>query len=173
MGKNDAPMEVSAKKKVSRTIEIFKPKKIERRDPRFTEEGGKVSMLGFCKKYKFLEEKQKEEANELSKQIKNCKDAQEREKLIKKRQQLNQRITMQKKYKNEEIIKRGLVEENHKRIIEGKQPKFLSKQELKEEVDKQTYGDQLKKVEEKRIKRESGKLMKRAPQLRRGVKNEK
>ena len=165
MGK-DKPLEVSSKKRVSRTVDVFKPKKIERRDPRFTGTPGKVSMIKFAKHYKFLEEKQREESDQLRKEIRECEDEERKSELMLKQQQLHQRMTMQKKGRNEEILKRKMEQQNEKRILKGQQPKYLKKEEIKKMVDKQTYGKKLSKVEEKRSKREGSKMMKRMPKQR-------
>ncbi|KAL7715998.1 rRNA biogenesis protein RRP36 [Entamoeba marina] len=160
MPKNKQPQEISAKKRVSRHVEIIKPKK-NSLDPRFSR-GGKVSMLQFAKKYSFLKGQQEMELSEINKQIKQSK-GEEKEMLIKKRQRLAQRLTMQKKYESQELVKRKAENQNQRRIVNGKNPKFISKKEFKDMVDHKAFGNELDKVKEKRHKRHESKLIKHIP----------
>ncbi|ELP85644.1 hypothetical protein EIN_409530 [Entamoeba invadens IP1] len=166
--KGTIPQELSAKTPVSTNIEIFKPKKRITRDPRFVLDDNEKppSMLKFAEEYKFLVEKQEMEIDELKTKIKQCQDPEELEELKRKKQTISQRLTMIKKKSNEEKAKLQHLQENSDRVMSGKNPKFVSRKDLKGEIDEMTYGSKLKNVIEKRRKREDGKLLKRQPRLR-------
>ena len=67
--KKGRPKERSSLKPVSIKKQVFEEKKEEWRDPRFSEESGKLDVQKFYDSYGFLKELKKEEVNEISKTL--------------------------------------------------------------------------------------------------------
>ncbi|KAM9297174.1 ribosomal RNA processing protein 36 homolog [Morus bassanus] len=123
------PLEMSAKKPVPFLRQVVSVKKKVHRDPRFDDLSGEYKPEIFMKTYSFLDSIKKQEKEMVQKQLKKCRDVEQKEKL----QQLLNRMTQQEQAqkKQQKLRERELVLKRQQRELakQGKKPFFLKKSE--------------------------------------------
>ncbi|NXU52237.1 RRP36 protein, partial [Turnix velox] len=123
------PLEISAKKPVPFLRRVIPVTKKVRRDPRFDDLSGEYNPEIFMKTYSFLDDIKKREKEMVQKQLKKCRDVEQKEKL----QQLLNRMTQQEQAqkKQQKIRERELSLKRQQRELakQGKKPFFLKKSE--------------------------------------------
>lgn len=164
---DDAPMEMSSKKPVpflgSDGLSKRKRKILQNkvRDPRFDRKCGEYDAVSFRDNFDFVFEMKQEEVKELKKQLRECKDPEERQKLKfviqRSENQVREHLKQQKLHQQRAEQK----EEVEKAINEGKRPYYMKKSEkrmvglVEQFVDLKNTG-KLKKHIEKRRKKSAG-----------------
>lgn len=135
----------STKKQVSRHREIYIPeqgedpsrghfvKKYKPRDPRFDNLSGHYNKHLFGESYKFLDEYRMKEFSELKALFKQTKDPQVKKLMDKKKQEIDA-VDYDKKAL---AIKQNFRAKQKKAIEQGKQPYFLSKTAIKQQLHEQ------------------------------------
>lgn len=119
-----APLELSAKKQVSRkrhvvdTINMSSGKRV--RDPRFDENSGTFNPDLFKRSYGFVREIRKEELSNLDERIKKTKDESERAKLEKLRQRITSRQETINRQDQQAQIKREWKKQEDAKVSQGK-----------------------------------------------------
>ncbi|XP_034940008.1 ribosomal RNA processing protein 36 homolog [Chelonus insularis] len=152
----DKPLEVSAKRRVPRLMQVVPVKKPVARDPRFDRLCGEYNERAFKKDYGFLDEVKKNDLKTLRKELQKADDPE----TIKKIKYLIQRLENQlretdrkmKKQQTEKMEKQEILEA----IKKGEKPHFKKKSE-KKILDLVAQYEELK---------ESGKLKKHIQRLR-------
>ncbi|NXX44131.1 RRP36 protein, partial [Tricholaema leucomelas] len=123
------PLEMSAKKPVPFLRQVVPVRKKVHRDPRFDDLSGEYKPEIFMKTYSFLDDIKKREKEMVQKQLKKCRDAEQKEKL----QQLLNRMTQQEQAqkKQQKLRERELSLKRQQRELakQGKKPFFLKKSE--------------------------------------------
>ena len=131
----NVPQEISSKRPVSRRH--FLPpvqNHHQPRDPRFETLTSAVSEQSFRKAYNFLDDYQRDEITLLKTQIRQTRDTSEREKLERTlKSLLSRRDARIAKDRANEVLKKKKQEEMEK-IKHGKQPFYLKKSIVYEEV---------------------------------------
>ncbi|XP_061223111.1 ribosomal RNA processing protein 36 homolog isoform X2 [Neopsephotus bourkii] len=125
------PLEMSAKKPVPFLRQVVSVRKKVHRDPRFDDLSGEYKPEIFMKTYSFLESIKKQEKEMIQKQLKKCRNVEQKEKL----QQLLNRMTQQEQalQKQQKLRERELSWKRQQRELakQGKKPFFLKKSEMK------------------------------------------
>lgn len=125
------PLEMSAKKPVPFLRQVISVRKKVRRDPRFDDLSGEYKPEIFMKTYSFLDSIKKQEKEMIQKQLKKCRNVEQKEKL----QQLLNRMTQQEQaqQKQQKLRERELSWKRQQRELakQGKKPFFLKKSEMK------------------------------------------
>ncbi|XP_064503896.1 ribosomal RNA processing protein 36 homolog [Pseudopipra pipra] len=123
------PLEMSAKKPVPFLRQVVSVRKKVRRDPRFDDLSGEYKPEIFMKTYSFLDSIKKQEKEMVQKQLKKCRNMEQKEKL----QQLLNRMTQQEQAqkKQQKLRERELSLKRQQRELakQGKKPFFLKKSE--------------------------------------------
>ncbi|XP_075269374.1 ribosomal RNA processing protein 36 homolog [Opisthocomus hoazin] len=123
------PLEMSAKKRVPFLRQVISVKKKVNRDPRFDDLSGEYKPEIFMKTYSFLDSIKKREKEMVQKQLKKCRNVEQKEKL----KQLLNRVTQQEQAqkKKQELRERELSLKRQRRELakQGKKPFFLKKSE--------------------------------------------
>ncbi|NWU94649.1 RRP36 protein, partial [Upupa epops] len=123
------PLEMSAKKPVPFLRQVVPVAKKIHRDPRFDDLSGEYKPEIFMKTYSFLETIKSREKEMIQKQLKKCRNVEQKEKL----QQLLNRLTQQEQaQKNQQKWReRELSMKRQQRELakQGKKPFFLKKSE--------------------------------------------
>ncbi|XP_074000774.1 ribosomal RNA processing protein 36 homolog [Numenius arquata] len=123
------PLEMSAKKPVPFLRQVIPVRKQVQRDPRFDDLSGEYNPEIFMKTYSFLDSIKKQEKEMVQKQLKKCRNAEQKEKL----QQLLNRMTQQEQAqkKQQQMRERELSLKRQQRELakQGKKPFFLKKSE--------------------------------------------
>ncbi|XP_062461713.1 ribosomal RNA processing protein 36 homolog [Pezoporus occidentalis] len=125
------PLEMSAKKPVPFLRQVVSVRKKVHRDPRFDDLSGEYKPEIFMKTYSFLDSIKKQEKEMIQKQLKKCRNVEQKEKL----QQLLNRMTQQEQAqkKQQKLRERELSWKRQQRELakQGKKPFFLKKSEMK------------------------------------------
>ncbi|KFQ43093.1 Ribosomal RNA processing protein 36, partial [Nestor notabilis] len=125
------PLEMSAKKPVPFLRQVISVRKKVHRDPRFDDLSGEYKPEIFMKTYSFLDSIKKQEKEMIQKQLKKCRNVEQKEKL----QQLLNRMTQQEQAqkKQQKLRERELSWKRQQRELakQGKKPFFLKKSEMK------------------------------------------
>ncbi|XP_054253309.1 ribosomal RNA processing protein 36 homolog [Indicator indicator] len=123
------PLEMSAKKPVPFLRQVISVRKKVHRDPRFDDLSGEYKPEIFMKTYSFLDSIKKQEKEMVQKQLKKCRNTEQKEKL----QQLLNRMTQQEQAqkKQQKLRERELSLKRQQRELakQGKKPFFLKKSE--------------------------------------------
>ncbi|XP_039241464.1 ribosomal RNA processing protein 36 homolog [Pipra filicauda] len=123
------PLEMSAKKPVPFLRQVVSVRKKVHRDPRFDDLSGEYKPEIFMKTYSFLDSIKKQEKEMVQKQLKKCRNMEQKEKL----QQLLNRMTQQEQAqkKQQKLRERELSLKRQQRELakQGKKPFFLKKSE--------------------------------------------
>ncbi|KFP71278.1 Ribosomal RNA processing protein 36, partial [Acanthisitta chloris] len=123
------PLEMSAKKPVPFLRQVVSVRKKVHRDPRFDDLSGEYKPEVFMKTYSFLDSIKKQEKEMVQKQLKKCRNMEQKEKL----QQLLNRMTQQEQAqkKQQKLRERELSLKRQQRELakQGKKPFFLKKSE--------------------------------------------
>ncbi|XP_076190969.1 ribosomal RNA processing protein 36 homolog [Aptenodytes patagonicus] len=123
------PLEMSAKKPVPFLRQVVSVTKKVHRDPRFDDLSGEYKPEIFMKTYSFLDSIKKREKEMIQKQLKKCRNVEQKEKL----QQLLNRMTQQEQAqkKQQKLRERELSLKRQQRQLakQGKKPFFLKKSE--------------------------------------------
>ncbi|KFV67935.1 Ribosomal RNA processing protein 36, partial [Dryobates pubescens] len=123
------PLEMSAKRPVPFLRQVVPVRKKVQRDPRFDDLSGEYKPEIFMKTYSFLDSIKKQEKEMVQKQLKKCRDAEQKEKL----QQLLNRMTQQEQAQKQQqkLRERELSLKRQQRELakQGKKPFFLKKSE--------------------------------------------
>ncbi|NWS60589.1 RRP36 protein, partial [Chunga burmeisteri] len=123
------PLEMSAKKPVPFLRQVVSVTKKVQRDPRFDDLSGEYKPEIFMKTYSFLDSIKKQEKEMVQKQLKKCRNVEQKEKL----QQLLNRMTQQEQAqkKQQKLRERELSLKRKQRELakQGKKPFFLKKSE--------------------------------------------
>ncbi|KAM7118045.1 ribosomal RNA processing protein 36 homolog [Ciconia maguari] len=123
------PLEMSAKKPVPFLRQVVSVTKKVHRDPRFDDLSGEYKPEIFMKTYSFLDSIKKQEKEMIQKQLKKCRNMEQKEKL----QQLLNRMTQQEQAqkKQQKLRERELSLKRQQRELakQGKKPFFLKKSE--------------------------------------------
>ncbi|XP_055582170.1 ribosomal RNA processing protein 36 homolog isoform X2 [Falco cherrug] len=123
------PVEMSAKKPVPFLRQVISVTKKVHRDPRFDDLSGEYKPEIFMKTYSFLDSIKKQEKEMVQKELKKCRDIEQKEKL----QQLLNRMTQQEQAqkKQQKLRERELSLKRQQRELakQGKKPFFLKKSE--------------------------------------------
>ncbi|NXG36757.1 RRP36 protein, partial [Dromaius novaehollandiae] len=123
------PVEMSAKKPVSFLRQVVPVTKKVQRDPRFDDLSGEYNPEIFLKTYSFLDSIKKQEKEMIQKQLKKCRNVEQKEKL----QQLLKRVTQQEEEqkKKQKWRERELSLKRQQRELaqQGKKPFYLKKSE--------------------------------------------
>lgn len=173
-----APVEMSAKKQVSRRRDFIEVPKREARDPRFMPLGpggsaqpSTIDEIKARKAYSFIDDYQQDEMSQLKAGIKKEKDPVAKEKLQKALMSMESRMKAKKRKDRE----RELLEEHRKQekelVKQGKQPFYLKKSEQKKKLLLDQFTNmkkgQVDKAIERRRKKVAGKEKKALPFARR------
>ncbi|KAJ0083850.1 hypothetical protein Patl1_31169 [Pistacia atlantica] len=128
------PMEVSAKKPVSRFREVVQaPKKVVR-DPRFESLCGNLDVDGFRKRYDFLfENNLPAEKEELKKQLKKTNDPNVIEELKKHVSWIDKQLKFETAKSNDAAILSEHKKKEREAAKHGKQPFYLKKSEIRKQ----------------------------------------
>ncbi|XP_069655939.1 ribosomal RNA processing protein 36 homolog [Haliaeetus albicilla] len=123
------PLERSAKKPVPFLRQVVSVTKKVRRDPRFDDLSGEYKPEIFMRTYSFLDNIKKQEKEMIQKQLKKCRNVEQKEKL----QHLLNRMTQQEQAqeKQQKLRERELSLKRQQRELakQGKKPFFLKKSE--------------------------------------------
>ncbi|KGL84852.1 Ribosomal RNA processing protein 36, partial [Tinamus guttatus] len=123
------PVEMSAKKPVPFLRRVVPVTKKVQRDPRFDDLSGEYNPEIFLKTYSFLDSIKKREKEMIQKQLKKCRNVEQKEQL----QQLLRRMTQQEEEqkKRQKWRERELSLKRQQRELaqQGKKPFFLKKSE--------------------------------------------
>ncbi|KAM6081415.1 ribosomal RNA processing protein 36 homolog [Chlamydotis macqueenii] len=123
------PLEMSAKKPVPFLRQVISVTKKVHRDPRFDDLSGEYKPEIFMKTYSFLDSIKKQEKEMVQKQLKKCRNMEQKEKL----QQLLNRMTQQEQAqkKQQKLREKELSLKRQQRELakQGKKPFFLKKSE--------------------------------------------
>uniref|UniRef100_A0A8C6NGM7 rRNA biogenesis protein RRP36 n=2 Tax=Melopsittacus undulatus TaxID=13146 RepID=A0A8C6NGM7_MELUD len=125
------PLEMSSKKPVPFLRQVVSVRKKIHRDPRFDDLSGEYKPEIFMKTYSFLDSIKKQEKEMIQKQLKKCRNVEQKEKL----QQLLNRMKQQEQaqQKQQKLRERELAWKRQQRELakQGKKPFFLKKSEMK------------------------------------------
>ncbi|XP_008549114.1 ribosomal RNA processing protein 36 homolog [Microplitis demolitor] len=128
---DDRPVEVSAKKKVSRLMNVISVKKPTARDPRFDRLCGEFNEKAFKNSYSFVTKLKENDIKALKKELKSSQDPEEIKKikyLIQRLEnQLREEARKQKREESQQAEKKEIVEA----IKKGEKPQFKKKSEKK------------------------------------------
>ncbi|KAI9220137.1 hypothetical protein BC828DRAFT_384233 [Blastocladiella britannica] len=168
-----APIEVSAKKPVSRMRDVVSvPTKI-RRDPRFDNLSGHLNEDLFQKSYSFLDDIRARELKEMQQTVATTKDFGERRELKDALQAMQNRERAKRELEAQQRIKREWRKQEAAKLKTGEKSKpfFLKESERKKlaMVDKLRgkTDKELDRVIERKRKRDAGKEWKFVPKRRR------
>uniref|UniRef100_A0A493SSN1 rRNA biogenesis protein RRP36 n=1 Tax=Anas platyrhynchos platyrhynchos TaxID=8840 RepID=A0A493SSN1_ANAPP len=121
------PVEMSAKKPVPFLRQVVPvTKKVGYRDPRFDDLSGEYKPEVFMKTYSFLDAIKKQEKE---KQLKKCRDAEQKEKLQQLLNRMTQQEQAQKKQQKQRERELSFKRRQRELAKQGKKPFFLKKSE--------------------------------------------
>ncbi|XP_053919358.1 ribosomal RNA processing protein 36 homolog isoform X2 [Cuculus canorus] len=125
----NGPLEMSAKKPVPFLRQVVSFRKKVRRDPRFDDLSGEYKPEIFMKTYSFLDGIKQKEKEMVQKQLKKCRNTEQKEKLQQLLNRMKQQEQVQKK--QQELRERELSLKRQQRELakQGKKPFFLKKSE--------------------------------------------
>ncbi|CAM9901146.1 unnamed protein product [Bubo scandiacus] len=123
------PLEMSAKKPVPFLRQVVSVTKKVHRDPRFDDLSGEYKPEIFMKTYSFLDGIKKQEKEMIQKQLKKCRNMEQKEKL---QQLLNRMIQQEQAQKKQQKLRErelSLKRQQRELAKQGKKPFFLKKSE--------------------------------------------
>nr|XP_009484722.1 PREDICTED: ribosomal RNA processing protein 36 homolog [Pelecanus crispus] len=123
------PLEMSAKKPVPFLRQVVSVTKKVQRDPRFDDLSGEYKPEIFMKTYSFLDSIKKQEKEMIQKQLKKCRNVEQKEKL---QQLLNRMIQQEQAQKKQQKLRErelSLKRQQRELAKQGKKPFFLKKSE--------------------------------------------
>uniref|UniRef100_A0A803VAF7 rRNA biogenesis protein RRP36 n=1 Tax=Ficedula albicollis TaxID=59894 RepID=A0A803VAF7_FICAL len=124
------PLEMSAKKPVPFLRQVVPVrKKVGARDPRFDDLSGEYKPEIFMKTYTFLDTIKKQEKEMVQKQLKKCRNMEEKEKLQRLLNRMTQQEQAQKKQQKLRERELSLKRQQRELAKQGKKPFFLKKSE--------------------------------------------
>ncbi|KAM7062009.1 ribosomal RNA processing protein 36 homolog [Acridotheres tristis] len=123
------PLEISAKKPVPFLRQVVPVKKKVQRDPRFDDLSGEYKPEIFMKTYSFLDSIKKQEKEMVQKQLKKCRNMEQKEKLERLLNRMAQQEQAQKKQQKLRERELSLKRQQRELAKQGKKPFFLKKSE--------------------------------------------
>ncbi|XP_053793599.1 ribosomal RNA processing protein 36 homolog [Vidua chalybeata] len=123
------PLEMSAKKPVPFLRQVIPVRKKVQRDPRFDDLSGEYKPEIFMKTYSFLESIKKQEKEMVQKQLKKCRNMEQKEKLQRLLNRMTQQEQAQKKQQKLRERELSLKRQQRELAKQGKKPFFLKKSE--------------------------------------------
>nr|XP_047934937.1 ribosomal RNA processing protein 36 homolog [Anser cygnoides] len=123
------PVEMSAKKPVPFLRQVVSVTKKIHRDPRFDDLSGVYNPEVFMKTYSFLDAIKKQEKEMIQKQLKKCRDVEQKEKLQQLLNRMTQQELAQKKQQKRRERELSLKRRQRELAKQGKKPFFLKKSE--------------------------------------------
>ncbi|XP_068009715.1 ribosomal RNA processing protein 36 homolog [Melanerpes formicivorus] len=123
------PLEMSAKKPVPFLRQVVPVRKKVHRDPRFDDLSGEYKPEIFMKTYSFLDSIKKQEKEMVQKQLKKCRDAEQKEKLQRLLSRMTQQEQAQKQQQKLRERELSLKRQQRELAKQGKKPFFLKKSE--------------------------------------------
>ncbi|KAM9196790.1 ribosomal RNA processing protein 36 homolog [Mergus octosetaceus] len=123
------PVEMSAKKPVPFLRQVVSVTKKIHRDPRFDDLSGEYKPEVFMKTYSFLDAIKKQEKEMIQKQLKKCRDAEQKEKLQQLLNRMTQQEQAQKKQQKQRERELSFKRRQRELAKQGKKPFFLKKSE--------------------------------------------
>ncbi|XP_068531566.1 ribosomal RNA processing protein 36 homolog [Anas acuta] len=123
------PVEMSAKKPVPFLRQVVPVTKKIHRDPRFDDLSGEYKPEVFMKTYSFLDAIKKQEKEMIQKQLKKCRDAEQKEKLQQLLNRMTQQEQAQKKQQKQRERELSFKRRQRELAKQGKKPFFLKKSE--------------------------------------------
>ncbi len=134
MGKrnNDAPVEESSTKEVSRFRDVIEVKKPKRRDPRFDSTSGTFDEHMYRQSYGFINEMKGEELKKIKKQMRETpKGTPEHDALFSQFSRLQTALQLERKKANLVNVKREVKRAEISAVKEGKKAFYMSETQLK------------------------------------------
>ncbi|KAI9146151.1 hypothetical protein BKA69DRAFT_1121302 [Paraphysoderma sedebokerense] len=125
------PMEMSAKRPVSRFRKVVETAVPKRRDPRFDNLCGKFNEDLFQKSFSFLDDFKRNEMKMIKEKLKQEKNIEEKNKLEMLVQRMQSQEATRKEKERERNIKREWKKKEMDAVKQGKVPYFLKKAEVK------------------------------------------
>ncbi|NXO13248.1 RRP36 protein, partial [Oriolus oriolus] len=123
------PLEMSAKKPVPFLRQVVPVRKKVQRDPRFDDLSGEYKPEIFMKTYSFLDNIKKQEKEMVQKQLKKCRNMEQKEKLQRLLNRMTQQEQAQKKQQKLRERELSLKRQQRELAKQGKKPFFLKKSE--------------------------------------------
>ncbi|NWX24035.1 RRP36 protein, partial [Aegotheles bennettii] len=123
------PLEMSAKKPVPFLRQVVSVTKKVHRDPRFDDLSGEYKPEIFMKTYSFLDSIKKQEKEMVQKQLKKCRNTEQKEKLRQLLNRMTQQEQAQKKQQKLRERELSLKRQQRELAKQGKKPFFLKKSE--------------------------------------------
>ncbi|NXC44228.1 RRP36 protein, partial [Penelope pileata] len=123
------PVEMSAKKPVPFLRQVVPVTKKVQRDPRFDDLSGEYNPDIFMKTYSFLDAIKKREKEMVQKQLKKCRNMEQKEKLQQLLNRMTQQEQAQKKQQKQRERELSLKRQQRELAKQGKKPFFLKKAE--------------------------------------------
>ncbi|XP_053829087.1 ribosomal RNA processing protein 36 homolog [Vidua macroura] len=123
------PLEMSAKKPVPFLRQVIPVRKKVQRDPRFDDLSGEYKPEIFMKTYSFLDSIKKQEKEMVQKQLKKCRNMEQKEKLQRLLNRMTQQEQAQKKQQKLRERELSLKRQQRELAKQGKKPFFLKKSE--------------------------------------------
>uniref|UniRef100_A0A8C9G425 rRNA biogenesis protein RRP36 n=1 Tax=Pavo cristatus TaxID=9049 RepID=A0A8C9G425_PAVCR len=123
------PVEMSAKKPVPFLRQVVPVTKKVHRDPRFDDLSGEYNPEIFMKTYSFLDTIKKQEKEMVQKQLKKCRNVEQKEKLQQLLNRMTQQEQAQKKQQKRRERELTLKRQQRELAKQGKKPFFLKKSE--------------------------------------------
>ncbi|XP_074434861.1 ribosomal RNA processing protein 36 homolog [Larus michahellis] len=123
------PLEMSSKKRVPFLRQVVSVTKKVHRDPRFDDLSGEYKPEIFMKTYSFLDSIKKQEKEMIQKQLKKCRNMEQKEKLQQLLNRMTQQEQAQKKQQERRERELSLKRQQRELAKQGKKPFFLKKSE--------------------------------------------
>ncbi|TRZ09130.1 hypothetical protein HGM15179_017981 [Zosterops borbonicus] len=123
------PLEMSAKRPVPFLRQVVPVRKKVQRDPRFDDLSGEYKPEIFMKTYSFLDSIKKQEKEMVQKQLKKCRNMEQKEKLQRLLNRMTQQEQAQKKQQKLRERELSLKRQQRELAKQGKKPFFLKKSE--------------------------------------------
>uniref|UniRef100_A0A803Y4K9 rRNA biogenesis protein RRP36 n=1 Tax=Meleagris gallopavo TaxID=9103 RepID=A0A803Y4K9_MELGA len=123
------PVETSAKKPMPFLRQVVPVTKKVHRDPRFDDLSGEYNPEIFMKTYSFLDTIKKQEKEMVQKQLKKCRNMEQKEKLQQLLNRMTQQEQAQKKQQKRRERELTLKRQQRELAKQGKKPFFLKKSE--------------------------------------------
>lgn len=121
------PVEMSAKKPMPFLRQVVPVTKKVHRDPRFDDLSGEYNPEIFMKTYSFLDTIKKQEKEMVQKQLKKCRNVEQKEKLQQLLNRMTQQEQAQKKQQKRRERELTLKRQQRELAKQGKKPFFLKK----------------------------------------------
>ncbi|NXJ09057.1 RRP36 protein, partial [Odontophorus gujanensis] len=162
------PVEMSAKKPVPFLRQVVSVTKKVHRDPRFDDLSGEYNPEIFMKTYSFLDTIKKQEKEMVQKQLKKCRNVEQKEKLQQLLNRMTQQEQAQKKQQKRRERELTLKRQQRELAKQGKKPFFLKKSdkrklELAEKYAELKRSGKLESFLNKKRKRNAVKDKRRLP----------